>query len=338
MKKLLNTLFITRQGSSVQKERETIVVKCDGELLARFPIHNIGHIFCFGRVYVSPYMMGFCAEKSVGLTFLTEFGRFLCHVVGQPVGNVLLRREQFRRADCIQKSTQAARVSVVAKIANCRTVLQRELRNHGSNPSIQRVIDHLAVSIKSVKSASTVEGIRGIEGEAAKRYFSVFNLLMKSNFITFPGRVKHPATDPINALLSFSYALITNECVSATVSVGLDPYVGFLHRDRPGRPSLALDLLEEFRASWADRLVLSLINRKVMNQKDFETTASGAVRLLDNSRKRFIDSYQQRKQVEILHPYLRFKVPIGLLPHCQALLLARHIRGDTEHYTPFLAK
>lgn len=338
MKKLLNTLFITRQESYLHKERETIVVKQQGEKLAQFPIHNIGHIFCFGNVSVSPFLMGFCAEKEAGLSFFTEYGKFLCRVVGKPVGNVLLRREQFRWADNADKSTQISRLIVSAKIANARAVLQREIRNHGEHESIQAVIKQLAASVRRSKTAESVDQVRGMEGEAAANYFSVFNELVRTEEFVFGGRIKRPPTDPVNAMLSFTYSLITQECISALAGVGLDPYVGFLHKDRPGRASLALDLLEEFRASWADRFVLTMVNRKQFKLTDFVTEGSGAVRLTETARKDFLTAYQERKQIEIMHPYLQERVPIGLLPHCQALLLSRHIRGDTKYYPPFLIK
>lgn len=338
MKKLLNSLFITRQESYLHKERETIVIKQGKEKLAQFPIHNIGHIFCFGQVSVSPFLMGFCAEKEVGLTFYTEYGRFLCRVVGQPVGNVMLRREQFRWADSEEKSTAISRLIVAAKIANSRSVLQREIRNHGQNESIEKVIKQLAVSIRRSKQSGSVDEVRGMEGEAAANYFSIFNSLIRENSFVFEGRIRRPPTDPVNAMLSLAYSLITQECASALAGVGLDPYVGFLHKDRPGRKSLALDLLEEFRAHWADRFVLTLINRRQFQLKDFVVEASGAVHLTDDARKQFLTAYQERKQIEVMHPYLQEQVPIGLLPHCQAMLLARHIRGDTQYYTPFLVK
>lgn len=338
MKKLLNTLFITKQETYLHKERETIVVKQHGEKLAQFPIHNIGHLFCFGNVSVSPFLMGFCAEKDVGLSFFTEYGKFLCRVVGKPVGNVLLRREQFRWADSEQNSTQIARLIVAAKIANSRAILQREIRNHGENEEIQSVVKHLASSIRRSKTAESVDQVRGMEGDAAAHYFSIFNQLIREDDFVFEGRIKRPPKDAVNAMLSFTYSLITQECVSALAGVGLDPYVGFLHKDRPGRASLALDLLEEFRAAWADRFVLTMINRKQFKQNDFVTEGSGAVRFTENSRKEFLTAYQERKQVEIIHPYLQEKIPIGLLPHCQALLLSRHIRGDTKYYPPFLIK
>ncbi|MEW5757082.1 MAG: type I-C CRISPR-associated endonuclease Cas1c [Pseudomonadota bacterium] len=338
MKKLLNTLYITRQESYVHKERETIVVKNGDDKLGQFPALTVGNILCFGQVSVSPFLMGYCGEQGIGLAFYTEYGRFLARVQGKQTGNVLLRRAQYRWADDDARSTSIARLMVAAKIANCRSVLMRELRNHGDNSQLQAAVDKLATSLRRVQHARSVEEAMGMEGDAANAYFGVFNELIRGSGFAFGGRVRRPPTDPVNALLSFVYSLITNECSSALQGVGLDPYVGFLHKDRPGRASLALDLLEEFRASWADRFVLTLINRRQVQLSDFVTEASGAVRLTDDARKKLLTAYQERKQTEINHPYLGEPVPIGLLPHCQAMLLARHIRGDTEFYPPYLVK
>lgn len=338
MKKMLNSLYITRQESYLHKERETIVIKNGNEKLGQFPAVNIGSISCFGQISVSPFLMGYCAEQGIGLTFYTEYGRFLARVLGRQTGNVLLRRAQYRWADDPEKSASIARVMIAAKIANSRSVLMRELRNHGENPFLEAAVKKLARSVHRVKSAQSVSEIMGMEGDAASGYFSVFNELIRESEFVFNGRIRRPPTDPVNALLSFVYSLITQECLSALQGVGLDPYVGFLHKDRPGRPSLALDLLEEFRATWADRFVLTQINRRQIQPKDFITESSGAVRLTDDARKSLLVAYQERKQVSIMHPYLQEQVPVGLLPHCQALLLARHIRGDTEFYTPYIVK
>lgn len=338
MKRLLNTLYITRQESYLHKERETIVIKQGSEKLAQFPALTVGNIFCFGQVSVSPFLMGFCAEQGMGLTFFTEYGRFLARVVGKQTGNVLLRREQYRRADNEDQSLEIARVIIAAKVANSRSVLLRELRNHGENPAVEAAIKHLSASRRRTAGARSLAELMGIEGDAAATYFAVFNDLVRSAGMLFSGRIRRPPTDPVNALLSFVYSLITQECASALMGVGLDPYVGFLHRDRPGRVSLALDLLEEFRAAWADRFVLTLLNRRQMQLSDFVIEGSGAVRLTDEARKSLLTSYQERKQVEILHPYLQEQVPIGLLPHCQAMLLARYIRGDMQYYTPYVLK
>ncbi|KJS06087.1 MAG: CRISPR-associated protein Cas1 [Gammaproteobacteria bacterium BRH_c0] len=338
MKKMLNCLYITRQESYLHKDRETIVIKLGDQKLGQFPSLTIGNILCFGQISVSPFLMGYCAEQGIGLTFFTEYGRFLARVQGRQTGNVLLRRAQYRWADDAGRAVGIARLMVAAKIANCRNVLLREQRNHGENSLLAQAADKLAISLRRVNNAQSVAETMGMEGDAAATYFGVFNELIRDTGFAFGGRVRRPPTDPVNALLSFVYSLITQECVSALHGVGLDPFVGFLHQDRPGRPSLALDLLEEFRASWADRFVLTLINRRQVQLKDFIHEASGAVRLSDDSRKALLIAYQERKQVEIMHPYLQEQVPIGLLPHCQAMLLARHIRGDTEFYPPYLAK
>lgn len=335
MKKLLNTLYITRQESYIHKERETIVIKLQGEKLAQFPALTIGNILCFGQVSVSPFLMAYCADQGIGLAFYTEYGRFLARVIGGKNGNVLLRREQYRWADDLGKSLAVSRNIIAAKILNSRRVLQREVRNHGENGDLEQTIAHLSGVLKRVREASCLDDLRGIEGDAASRYFGVFNNLLRADGFAFNGRIKRPPTDNVNALLSFTYSIITNECASALQGVGLDPYVGFLHRDRPGRVSLALDLVEEFRASWADRFVLTLINRRQMSEKDFVQEGSGAIKLTDDARKRMLSSYQERKQEELQHPYLNESVPIGLLPHCQAMLLARHIRGDIETYPPY---
>lgn len=338
MKKLLNTLYITRQESYLHKERETIVIKQADEKLGQFPALSLGGILCFGRVSVSPFLMGYCAENGIGIAFYTEYGRFLAGVQGRQTGNVLLRRTQYRWADNGERSTDVARLIVAAKIANSRSVLLREIRNHGDNHALSGAADRLASSLRRARTAKSVEEARGIEGDAASSYFSVFDELLRGSGFAFGGRVRRPPTDPVNALLSFVYSLITQECVSALQGVGLDPYVGFLHKDRPGRASLALDLLEEFRTPWADRFVLTLINRRQIQSGDFVTEASGAVRLKDSARKKLLTLYQERKQVEVTHPYLQEQLPIGLLPHSQALLLARHLRGDTEYYTPYAVK
>ena len=338
MKRLLNTLYITRQETYLHKERETIVIKQGDEKLGQFPALSLGGIICFGRVSVSPFLMGYCADQGIGLAFYTGYGRFLARVQGRENGNVLLRREQYRWADSEEQAAAVARLSVAAKIANSRSVLQREIRNHGETPSLREAVDKLATSLRRVRNADSVDAIRGMEGDAANTYFGVFNDLLKGSGFAFGGRVRRPPTDPVNALLSFVYSLITQECTSALQGVGLDPYVGFLHKDRPGRPSLALDMLEEFRAAWADRFILTLVNRQQVQLKDFDTDASGAVRLKEEPRKKVLTAYQERKQTELQHHYLEEQVPIGLLPHCQALLLARHLRGDMAFYTPYMVK
>ncbi len=338
MKKMLNTLYITKQETYLHKERETIIIKNGKEKVGQFPIINISNIFCFGNVSISPFLMGHCGENGVGLAFYTQYGKFLARVQGKQTGNVVLRRTQYRWADDKEKSVSIAKLIIAAKIANSRTVLMRELRNHGENAAIEQAVKKLAINLRQIKAKQAIPDILGVEGDAASSYFAVFNNLLRHDDFNFKTRNRRPATDEVNALLSFAYTLITHECSSALQGVGIDSYVGFLHQDRPGRQSLALDLLEEFRAWWADRFVLTLLNRKQLKKKDFDIQSSGAVRLTDKGRKVFLTAWQERKQVEIMHPYLNEKVPIGMLPHVQSLLLSRHLRGDTKYYPPFLVK
>jgi CRISP-associated protein Cas1 len=343
MKKHLNTLFVTSQGAYLAKEGETVAVKVNQEVRLRVPIHTIGGIVCFGNVSCSPFLMGFCGENGVGISFLTEYGRFLARVQGPVSGNVLLRREQYRRADDLKYSAQMAKAFVIGKIANCRTVLQRVLRDHAQKldeDALRRSVDDLSRSLQSLELNQSLDAVRGLEGDAAHTYFSVFDHLIvaqKENF-TFQERNRRPPLDNVNCLLSFLYTLLMHDCRSALESVGLDPAVGFLHRDRPGRPSLALDIMEEFRPFLADRLALSLINLRQVQNKGFNKTEAGSVMMNDETRKTLLVAYQERKQEEIQHPFLDEKVTIGLLFHVQALLLARCLRGDLDGYPPFIWK
>jgi len=341
MKKHLNTLFVTTQGAYLSKEGETILVYADGEKRLQVPLHTVGGIVCFGRVMCSPFLMGFCAENNVGLSFLTENGRFLARVQGPVSGNVLLRREQYRQADAPDYSVNMARFFLTGKIANNRTVLQRALRDHGdkiARPKMQRNVALLADALKRLENTDSLEALRGIEGETARCYFGVFDHLItnqKESFV-FRGRNRRPPLDKVNCLLSFLYTLLLHDVRSALEGVGLDPAVGFLHRDRPGRPGLALDLMEEFRPFLADRLTLSLINLGRVNAKGFSKSETGAVTMTDDTRKEVIVAYQERKQDEILHPFLGEKVAVGILFHVQALLLARCLRGDLDGYPSFV--
>ncbi|HDS05745.1 MAG TPA: type I-C CRISPR-associated endonuclease Cas1 [Deltaproteobacteria bacterium] len=343
MKKLLNTLYVTTQGAYLAKEGETVVVKIDQEARLRLPVHTIGGIVCFGNVSCSPFLMGFCGENGVGISFLSENGRFLARVQGPVSGNVLLRREQYRRADDQKYSAQMAKAFVTGKIANCRTVLQRALRDHSdkmSDDTLSRSIDVLNSSLKSLEMNQSLDSIRGLEGDAAHTYFGVFDNLIvaqKDSFM-FQERNRRPPLDNVNCLLSFLYTLLVHDCRSALEAVGVDPAVGFLHRDRPGRPSLALDLMEEFRPFLTDRLALSLINLRQVQDKGFNTAEAGAVMMNDETRKTLLVAYQERKQEEIYHPFLDEKIKIGLLFHVQAMLLARCLRGDLDCYPPFIWK
>ncbi|MFZ7202124.1 type I-C CRISPR-associated endonuclease Cas1c [Avibacterium avium] len=337
MKKLQNTIYITTQGSYLHKERETLVIEQERKKVAQLPIHSIGHIFCFGNVLVSPFLMGFCGENNVNLAFFTENGRYLGRLQGRQSGNVLLRRAQYQYS--AEKSTTIARHIIAAKIQSSKRVLQRQLRNYGENQDIQQAIYGLNARLRELKQADGLETIRGIEGEAASRYFSVFHhLLRDKNGFTFHGRSRRPPRDEVNALLSFLYSILGKEISGALQGVGLDPQIGFLHADRPGRDSLAQDILEEFRAWWVDRTVLSLINRGQIKPSDFVKESSGAVNLKPEMRKSLFQAWQAKKQEKIRHPFLQEDVVIGLLPHIQAMLLARHLRGDLAQYPPFLMR
>jgi len=343
MKKHLNTLFVTTQGSYLAKEGETVAVKIDNTVALRVPVHTIGGIVCFGQVSCSPYLMGFCAESGVAISFLSENGRFLAKVQGPVSGNVLLRREQYRRADDLQACSSIARSAVTGKIANCRTVLQRYLRDHADKTcadEVSNASEYLGHSIRRLQGEQPLDILRGFEGDAANTYFGVFNHLITSQKETFffDERNRRPPLDNVNCLLSFIYTLLMHDVRSALEAVGLDPAVGFLHRDRPGRYGLALDLMEEFRPFLADRLALSLINLCQVQDKGFSKKESGAVMMDDNTRKTVLVTYQKRKQEEILHPFINEKVTIGLIPHVQAMLMARHLRGDLDCYPPFIWK
>lgn len=338
MKKLLNTLYITRPDCYLHKERETVVIKQGDSKLAQFPMLALQNILCFGQVSVSPALMASCIEAGVGLTFFTEFGKFQAQVLGMPKGNVLLRRTQYRWADDEENSVSVARLMIAAKVGNCRAVLMREQRNHGASDDLAQAAQKMAALLENIRHARHIPQLMGLEGEAASLYFGVFNALLRAEGFEFSGRVRRPPGDPVNALLSFAYVLLASECASALAGVGLDPYVGFLHQDRPGRKSLALDLMEELRAPLADRFVLTLINRGQLKMDDFVTEASGAVRLKDEAKKTFLTAYQERKKESLKHPYLDETIDLGLLPHAQALLLARHLRGDMQHYTPFVVR
>ena len=340
MRKLLNTLYVTSQGSYIHKEGETIIVEREQQKVLQLPVHTLGGIVCFGNVLCSPFLLGFCAEHDISISFLTEYGSFLASVRGPVSGNVLLRREQYRIADNSEKSAKIAANIVTGKLMNSRLVMNRAIRDHGdkidiatirrASSSIYRLIEELALAVD-------LDEIRGIEGMAASEYFAVFNQLIvdqKEDFV-FNERNRRPPLDPVNALLSFIYTLLVHDVRSALETVGLDPTVGFLHRDRPGRPGLALDLMEEFRPVIADRLVLSLINRRQVAPNGFKKAESGAVVMDDSTRKTVLVEYQNRKQDEIFHPYIEEKIPLGLLLFVQANLMARFIRGDIDGYPPF---
>ena len=343
MKKLLNTLYVTTQGTYLAKDGECIVVRMGDEVRLKVPVHSLGGVVCFGQVSCSPFLMGFAAERGLGFSFLTEHGRFLARVQGPVSGNVLLRREQYRRADSPETSTEVARSIISAKVVNARGVLQRALRDHGDKidrAALKAEIVHLRDCLIRLQQHEDLDVVRGVEGEAAKGYFSVFDNLILTNEAAFhfARRSRRPPLDRVNCLLSFIYTLLGHDVRSALEGVGLDSAVGFLHRDRPGRQGLALDIMEEFRAVIADRLALSLINLGKLKQNDFEIQETGAVRMTDEARKTLLIAYQKRKQDEIVHPFLNERIPLGLVFHIQAMLLARWLRGDLDGYPPFVWK
>lgn len=343
MKRLLNTLFVMTQGAYLAKEGEAVLVRVDGETKARFPIHNLGGIVCFGNVGCSPFLMGHCAKNHVGIGFLTENGRFLAKAVGRTSGNVLLRREQYRRTDDCEAAATIARNMVAAKIANSRTVLRRGVRDHQASidsEAVASVSARLGAAGREALAATSIEHLRGIEGDAARLYFSVLGKLVTVNRDAFAlsERTRRPPLDRMNALLSFLYVLLAHDVESAIETTGLDPQVGFLHRERPGRASLALDLMEEFRPVIADRLALTLINRQQLKPDGFSAQEGGAVLMTETARRTVLKAYQERKRDELQHPFLKEAVQLGMLPYVQALLLARTLRGDIEQYPPFAWK
>lgn len=343
MKKLLNTLYVTTQGAYLAKDGETVAVRVEHETRLRLPVRTLGGIVCFGQVSMSPALMALCAERGVGVSFLTENGRFLARVQGPVSGNVLLRREQYRRGDDPEASTAIARSFLLGKIVNCRTVLNRALRDHGGRieeSTVRDAVCKLQRVTECLCRPLDLDMARGHEGEAANHYFGAFDHLIvaQKEHFRFRCRSRRPPLDNVNCLLSFLYTLTMHDARSALEGVGLDPAVGFLHRDRPGRAGLALDLMEEFRPFLADRLALSLINLGQVRDKGFQRTESGAVLMNEETRKSVLVAYQKRKQEEIMHPFLEEKVETGLLFHVQALLLARHLRGDLDGYPPFFWK
>jgi len=340
MMRLFNTLYITTQEAYLARERETIAIYIGNEK-KRFPLHNLDGIICFGNIRLSPFLIGACGEKGITISYLSENGRFLGRFSGEVSGNVLLRRQQYRYADSTQTSAQIAGNMITGKIFNTNSVLKRFLRDHPEKDKerkIEETISRLKSYLNYLKKSPELETVRGIEGESASAYFALFDCLIiqQSKDFIFSGRSRRPPMDRTNALLSFVYTLLYHDMISACESVGLDPAVGFLHRDRSGRNSLSLDLMEEFRPFFADRLVLSLVNRQQINRGDFKEHASGAVYMKENSRKIVVEAYQKRKREIITHPLLKEKMPLGLVFHYQALLLCRFIRKDLDEYPPFL--
>jgi CRISP-associated protein Cas1 len=343
VKQLLNTLYIQTQGAYLRLDHETLKVEIEKEVKKQIPLHHLGSIVTFGNVLMSPYLIHRCGEDGRSLVWLSEFGRFKGRLAGSTTGNVLLRQAQYEIVRDAGATLAIARYMVAAKLQNARTVVMRAAREatHGvDKQKLTATAQVQAEAIQKAASALNLDTLRGIEGFAAKSYFGSFSCMLRANRETFKliDRNKRPPRDPINALLSFVYTLLKNDCVAACEGVGLDPQMGFLHTLRPARPSLALDLMEELRAPFADRLVLSLINRKQIQPQDFVTRPGGAVHLVDDARRTLLAAYQNRKQEEIQHQIIDSKAPFGLIPHVQARLLARHLRGDVPSYQPFIQR
>jgi CRISPR-associated protein Cas1 len=343
LKKLLNTLYVTSSNRYLSLDGENVVVLENENEMGRIPLHNIQGIATFGYTGASPALMGACAKRDISLCFLTPSGRFLARVVGRETGNVILRKTQYRISDDEDKCTEISKNFITGKIYNARWVIERAIRDYALRLDTEKLKQKsmfLQNSLRQIGECTNTQQLRGIEGEAASVYFSVFDdlILQQKEDFHFDTRNKRPPLDNVNALLSFCYTLLANECASALYAVGLDPYVGFLHKDRPGRISLGLDLMEELRAVFADRFVITLINKKIIQADGFTKKENGAVVMDDDTRKAVLSNWQSRKQETITHPFLQEKIEWGLVPHVQALLLARYIRGDLDMYPPFLWK
>lgn len=343
MQKLLNTLFITSENAYLSLDGETVCVEMNKQKVGQFPLHTLEGIICFSYNGATPAFMGECAKRGMNLSFYNPYGKFLCRVVGESQGNVLLRKHQYRMSDDKETSCSIARNFILGKVFNCRWSIDRTLRDHSlrvDEEGCRNAIQYLTNAMDNIKCELNLDALRGIEGESASVYFGVFDelILNQKETFRFNGRSRRPPLDNVNAMLSFGYTLLANDCASALEGVGLDSYVGFMHRDRPGRKSLALDLMEELRAILVDRLVLTLINNRQLRKEHFKTSESGAVEFTVEGRKKFLTVWQEHKREQITHPYLQEKICWGLVPHVQALLLARYLRGDIDGYPPFLWK
>ena len=343
MKQLLNTLFVTSEDIYLSLEGENVLANRDKTVVARYPLHTLQAIFSFSYAGASPALMGKCAEAGIGLAFCSPHGRFLARTCGESSGNVLLRREQYRVADDPARSCAIARTMIFGKLSNGAASIQRTLRDHAprvADCGLEKAAANLRAMLPQVLAAADLDSLRGIEGAAATAYFDVLDhmLLSRKEAFFFHGRSRRPPLDRVNAMLSFAYSLLAHDCASALESVGLDSYVGFLHRDRPGRQSLALDLMEEFRSVMVDRFVLTLINKRIMKPEYFLTKENGAVIMTEEGRKAFLSAWQGKKQEMITHPFLGEKIEWGMVPYAQSMLLARFLRGDLDEYPPFLWK
>lgn len=343
MRTLLNTLYVTNPEAYVSRDGENVVIKIDNKEALRRPIHILENIVCFNYVGISPGVMKLCVDSNVGVSFLNEYGRFMAKISGKVKGNVLLRRTQYRYADDLEKSLEISKNCIIGKFVNCRNVVGRAIRDHEDvvdSDKMKFVLEKLSASLENAKNSTNVDELRGIEGEAARNYFSIFNnfILKQKEDFYFTERSKRPPMDNLNALISFAYTLLANDMESALETVGLDPYVGFMHTDRPGRISLALDMIEELRPYIAERFVISLINKKQISPNGFVKKESGGIIMDKDTKSIFLTAWQKRKQEVITHPYLNEKIEIGLIPYVQAMLLARYLRNDIDSYPPFFMR
>ena len=343
MKQLLNTLYVTSEDIYLSLDGENILANRAGQTVARYPLHTLQSIITFSYAGASPALMGACAERNISLAFCTPFGNFLARVGGETSGNVLLRRKQYRAADDPAESCEIAKNMILGKVYNAQHSIERTRRDHGMRIDSEKLAaasDQLKESFASIMECTALDSLRGLEGAAATVYFGVLDemILNQKDVFTFHGRSRRPPLDPMNAMLSFAYSLLGHDCAAALESVGLDSYVGFMHRDRPGRSSLALDLMEELRPCMADRFVLTLINNRMIRESDFEYQSTGAVLLNDTGRKTFLKNWQEKKKDTLTHPFLGEKMVWGMVPYLQAMLLARYLRGDLDAYPPFLWK
>lgn len=343
MRRLLNTLFVLTEDAYLSLKNENVVVQVRDEKLAAVPLRSIEQILCFSYKGASPALMGKCAEFDVNLSFYSPNGRYHCSIFGEKNRNVLLRREQFRIADDEARSLPIAKSFIIGKVFNCRWVLERTKRDHALRVNVERIAQQstlLHSSLAEMDGCSSIDELRGVEGNAAKNYFLAFDdlVLRSKDDFYFEARSRRPPLDRLNALLSFVYTLLTHDCTAALQGVGLDPYVGFMHVDRPGRVSLALDLMEELRPVLADRFALSLVNTGAIKPADFEEQENGAVLLNEKGRKAVLSAWQKRKTEELTHPFLKEKISWGLVPYVQALLLVRTLRGDLDAYPPLMWK
>ncbi|OBY76550.1 subtype I-C CRISPR-associated endonuclease Cas1 [Paenibacillus sp. KS1] len=343
MRRLLNTLYINQPDVYLSLDGDNIVLLKEQQKLGRLPLHNLEAIVSFGYTGASPALMGYCADRNISITFLTLSGRFLARVIGQSKGNVVLRKKQYAISEDEAWSAKIARKFIVAKIYNHKWMVERMTRDYPLRVDVAQfkaVSEPLSALMLEVRACEDLERLRGLEGQAAVSYNRVFGhmILQQPDDFYFHTRSRRPPLDNVNAMLSLAYTLLAHDMAAALEAVGLDAYVGFLHRDRPGRVSLALDVMEELRGVYADKFVLSLINKRIVNKDDFFKKENGAVLMTDEARKKFLDAWQKKKQEKISHPFLGEDINWGLVPHAQALLLARYLRGDLDEYPPFLWK